>query len=895
MSASVRSSAEAAPSSSSGPVGVAASQKSAGSAGGSLPILGKIWREKYEVVEQLSDSADSPKWKGRSCDGTHDVVLRAFRPAEPDVRAQVWSKLGGIDSPHLQHPRDAQRIDEWRVEVADLPKGVPLDVWRASRTSLDADTIKAIVTQLAEALGALHAFELVHLALSPDIIFVEEKGNGLNCLIAGLDALTTFDRKESIPAAVDPFYAPPEALGLNVHVPGPGLCAWDWWSLGRIAQELVLGRHVVAHLAGGGERPFTPELRAQAETLLVEADAKGPRAGGVEKMGELDHQLQLLLRGLLTSARDARWTGDNVDRWVRGLPVKEHYTTPRAETHFRWRGRPCTVPEIAATLQTAEHWAENSVQLFEATTPGTLAHFLRWSQSQSVAHEQLTSALELADSIPLKLSSPAAQREAVTIVALLLLSAGKLMWRGRAFEASTVAAMMIELGEADALMILRALTNRSTALQIERIDPASGRLLTELGRTTGDVEGLLKRYGWLASTDVEPAARVFRLAAEPIPTLRAARDTLAQTFAGSDHPAMEKLFKAQNPGRGELVALAWVSHAPEKYKFYTHGEAAHRRAEALRARGVELVNALTWSQFERALLVGRFVFGGWGWFVLAWLIAGAVAIVLWPGKLGLAFALVPVVAAFALRMLLTPRNARSLQASLPDTRWGWRDGPARCRRELKVAGHGTSGAALETELDNVVKELTALGNVQPPVAPVPELPRFKAVRFAGTLSWGLLVVLAAAAGWRVHQHPPSMKELKMTWAPPQLPAPAVAKSGKTGAAAKSDDKDGDIKVSWPFKAGDDTVKISVRQNAEASSEQVAYATKHGRDLVAPYRPDSITTLIVLPVPSGNDVGVMIFDGKRGELVNQQVYLLEYRPIARTFVELAGRKGVFLDQ
>lgn len=897
MSAPAHSSAEAAPSSSAGGSALGAAKPTrvapaVGSDDGSLPVAGACWRGKYEIASQIDDGSGTPTWRGRAVDGGHEVVLRAIRPTDPEARTQAWSKLGGIDSPHLQHARDAQRAGEWRIEIADVVPGVPLHEWRAGRQSIDAPTIKAIVSQLAECLGALHAFALVHLNLRPEVVFVEQTGTEIFCRVGGLDAVTTFDRSEPVPAAVDPFYAPPEALGLNLHVPGAGLCAWDWWALGRVVQEAILGQHIAGQLAKAATHPPTPEARARAESLLMEADAKGPRAGAVESMSGLDASTTLMLRGLLTSAKDARWTGDNVDRWLRGLPVKEHYSTPRAETHFRWRGRPCTVQEIATILQSAEHWAENSVQLFESTTPGTMAHFLRWSISQATAHEQLTAALELAEMLPLKLSSPAAQREAVTAVGLMSLSGSKLVWRGRAFEASTVGAMLDELGETDGLMVLRALSTRSTALQVERVDAAAGRLLTELGRVTGDVESILRRYGWLPANDIAGAARVFRLALEPIATLRSNRDTLAQSFAGSDHAAIEKMFKAQGAGRTELVVLAWAAPTPERFKFFTHAEAARRRADALRTRGVELINALAWAQLERAMAVGPIVFGGWGWFILTWFFVGLAAIVLWPGLIGVGAAFVPAIVALLLRILFGSRPQRSLRDYVPEAKWTWRDGPARCQRELRVAGRGIGRAALETELGNVGKELAELKNVQPTPAPLPDLPQFGVLRFAGVVSWVVLAAFVGVGAWRVYAHPPSAKEWKAAWAPPVDQKPGASTAHAVKAA---DEKPAEVKVSWPYRPSDTAEKASLRSTQAATPEQVEYAKKHGRDLVAPYRPETIDTPIILPVPSGEAVGVMIFDGKRGELYNEQVYFLGFEPIPRTWVEVAGRKGIYLDR
>jgi hypothetical protein len=628
---------------------------------------------------------------------------------------------------------------------------------------------------------------------------------------------------------------------------------------------------------------------------LLEADPNGSRAGAIDLMPDLDPNLRVLLRGLLTTAKDARWTGDNVDRWIRGLPVKEHYDSARKDTHLRWRGRPYTVPEMATLLQSAECWAENAVQLFEPATRGTLAYFLRWSTTQSDAQAPLTTALELADSLSLKLATPSARREVVTMVALLQLSGGRLIWRGREIDGAVVPVMIAELGEAEALMVLRGLIARSTAVQIERVDSAAGRWLAEFGRTINDVESILKRNAWLNLAETADAVRIFRLALDSVPALRAIRDTLAENFAGSDQPAMEKLFKAQNVGRAELIVLTWASTAPEKFKFYTHAEAARRRAEALRTRGVELIATLTWVQLERALQTGRLILGGWGTFIATWFGLGCVAFLLWPGFLGLALMPLPGLVALLFRILNAPKQRGALHALVPDVQWTWRDGPKRCRRELQVAGRGVRCEVLEAELANVERELAALSHVQPPPVPLPALPHFPAVRIAGASSWVLLVVFAGIAGWRLVDHPISAKALKTAWSQTKEPAPETKTPVASEAVGTKTDKAGDVKISWPYKPGVELATLNVRVAQPANSEQIAYATRHGRDLVAPYRVDTINAPIVLPVPAGEDIGVMIFDGKHGELVNQQVYLLTYRPMARTWVELSNRRGVYLDQ
>jgi hypothetical protein len=473
------------------------------------------------------------------------------------------------------------------------------------------------------------------------------------------------------------------------------------------------------------------------------------------------------------------------------------------------------------------------------------------------------------------------------------LSSGKLLWRGQELGAATVAAMMRDLGETDAVTILRALTVRATALQIERIDAGAGRLLTELGRTAGDAEGVLKRYSWLAANDAAGAARLFRLSLESPAALRATRDELTKRYAGSDHPAMAKLFKAQNLGRAEFVILGWAAAAPEGFKFFTHEEADRRRAEALRTRGSELVTTLAWPQFARALQAGRIVFGDWGWFLLTWLVVGAVFALLWAGPLGLVVAAAPVVAAWLVRVIFASRHRRLLRTVHPQATWSWHDGPARCARELRVAGAGVRQQVLEEELANVQKELATLSHVTPAAAPL-QLPDFKAVRASGMFAWGLLGACLLVAGWREYQRPFGASSFKQAWAPQSAPKPAPKPAA---VAATPDEKDADIKVSWPFKSVGEATDVTVQSTVAATSAQIEYATKHGRELVKPYRPETISSAIILPVPSANpdQAAVMFFDGKRGELSNQQVYVLAYHPIPRTFISVDERKGVYLDQ
>jgi hypothetical protein len=131
---------------------------------------------------------------------------------------------------------------------------------------------------------------------------------------------------------------------------------------------------------------------------------------------------------------------------------------------------------------------------------------------------------------------------------------------------------------------------------------------------------------------------------------------------------------------------------------------------------------------------------------------------------------------------------------------------------------------------------------------------------------------------------------------------AEARTKRTSDPAKAEPKveiaipkdDADARVPWPYKAEDNPLQLPVRRNVAATSAQRSAAVSEGRCLVAAYDPKTIKTSLMMPITVGTKTGVMIFDGKRGELVNDQIYFVEFRPDARTWVDVAGFKGVYLD-
>ena len=82
---------------------------------------------------------------------------------------------------------------------------------------------------------------------------------------------------------------------------------------------------------------------------------------------------------------------------------------------------------------------------------------------------------------------------------------------------------------------------------------------------------------------------------------------------------------------------------------------------------------------------------------------------------------------------------------------------------------------------------------------------------------------------------------------------------------------------------------------EATPVQRADALKRVREILAPYKAETVPRLIIFEVPAGKQVGVMIFDGGNDTLVDNKVFLLARRPPRQTWIDLDGNQGFWLGE
>ena len=866
-----------------------------------LPVVGRVWHQIYLVREEFSSTRTSGLWRALKNE-TDDVFLRLVGRSVDGGRERTWERLMTISHPHLLQAHEEIAVEGGRMEVSAASSGMPFSKWRAE-SKFDAELVERMVRPLAGAIEALHEQGLVHLRIQPDTVFLEQRNGAFHFWLGGTEAATLFDQDQLIHAAVDPRYAPPEAGGLFQHTPGPTLRAWDWWSLGRLVQELILGRHVVGHILQRDVSRATPELTARAEALLLERDEGGTRAGAVEAMPALDKRIDLLLRGLLTGARDARWGHAQVRAWLSREPVKEHYRLSRHERMFRWRDGAHVVSDAAELLRSKEHWQEGITHVWETDRPDTLAHFLDQSQAHRPLRKKHDELLSLARLEAFKPYPAEAVREAVAAVALLELAGAQLRWRGILLDTAGFAALLAKSAtDTVAMGVARALTLRPLTSQIERNDPEAARMLTEFGNMFAAAEELAIKRGWLTRKDQRAIARMFPLAGESLPVLLANREKMLAQYACSTDSAMERLFHSEQIVAVELVVLAWAGGDAARRGFLTHRQWAERELVRLRQRGTELATQICWLRLGRALGAGLGIFGPWKFASAIWALTALFTAAIWPGPHWLAVALFPAAVAAGARFAVARWVRGKLAQAIPKyPPWTWHDGVARCRAAAAVGGTVFALRSTERLLTDVNADIAKLTAIQPPPEPIAPPPTFNAVLAVSLAGWLMFGGVFLGGVCHIRSHPPSWQEFVLAWFPPP-PAAGVNPDGsplgegEEGKPGNAEQPPGPSKISWPYRISPiDTVHVLiVTDSYQASAEQLSIATTRAKAMLEPYKPETVNTSIFIQVPVDTGYGYMIWDGPRHQLDGMRVYLSGYAPLPRTWIEVGGRKGIFID-
>ncbi len=849
--------------------------------------VGENWRGLYQVAGVFAERAG--RWyQARRLSSGEAVHLRVSALAVAPARAALFARLRALDCAQLQRPLEEHTTEWERVEVWQPDGAVPLRAWRAARSAITTALVAAVVRDLSAALVALHDAGLGHFNLNPNVVTVDTDGAGPKFVVGSFDTLTAVKQDGLVLIDADPLYAPPETAGLAKHPAGESLFAWDWWSLGRVLQELLLGEHILHHLPDATIAALPQGLRGQAEALLFERATGSLRAGGVELMPNLDPRHTRLLRGLLTSACDARWGAAEVREWLAGEMPAEHYHAPRQARFFRLGGRAHTVSDAAEILRGPAHWtgAERQLAPDEA---GTLARFLASSPDHRDELDSFKAAAELAGSKALSDVPAPVRRALAAALALHALAQRPFRWRGGLLDAAHIRAELARPGALDAARAeLSALAEPVIVLQIRRHDKAGASLLERSVKFIAEAEKLFAQKLALPPAKVGDPALLWQIGLEGEAAWSAAVLAFRAKYTLTSHAALEAIFTTPHPTPAMLLVLARVAADPARFGFVSAEELRRRRLARLAEERVALGRIIFWRRLEAAMRAGPVVFGR-GWIAV---LAGSGALGLLavhvPGPSGAALGLGPVLLAVALRLAANRLQADVVARLMPELpRWRWHDAARRCAVEAAALGRTSNKSVhLPTALAEHVRVTAEIRSISVAADKVrPEAPHRPFATWAITgLGWILALALLVGSVVQGVRHPPSWTAHVVAW----------QKSLALKAAVETEQRV--LRISWPFKPllSEEPFTLGVQGDFEPTAEQLRYARERADQLIAPYEPKTIDATIVIFVPLGDKAGgALFFDGKKNTFIGTKGVLIPSAPLARSWVQIGDKRVVYI--
>jgi hypothetical protein len=861
---------------------------------GSPIATGQRWHA-YQIGDAIP-AEEGWKFHGVNVGMLEDVNIHV-RPIGENraARTEAWLKLQNGKYPGLIQVSEAVEENGFRFEMTQVPPAATLREW-ANTHQASLDDVESLLRQLAATVQAIHSVGVVHCNLTLDTIHLVAGDAGLKVLIGGLDYVTLYDQPGLIALPVNPLYAP--------HRAGPGLRGWDWWSLGRLMQELVLGQPVLGLVLGRDVSRITPELKARAEALLLERDVAGPKAGAVEKMPRMSDDLASLLRGLLSSSRDGRWGWREVQCWLKREAVPDRYDLTRNDRLFLWKDRAFTTTEAAEYFSAEPNWADGVEHIFDTKNESSFVAFVTREQELSAVREQLDA---LRDFVQL----PAWREFPVEVVRTVIAAASwlqiggerrSLLLRGKRVDFGFLRALIKTDPVAEGLALVRAIIAPPFIQLITSRDGETARLLSTISANATEVMAAAEKNEWLKPGDTETLARLMLCVLEGDAELIRHREELRKRFALSRHPHIETIFKAPKAKHKELILLAFAAGDPERTGFVTHVDWSRDRYRVLRERGERLAAKLFWLRLERILKFGPLVFGRWPWVAVAWVLLGGAIAALSSPATGIVAGAVIALGLFGLRFALCAmQRGDVLKYSQMPKPWTMRSRLDRCREEaLAVLPDEPSRAITQvwSELSSINKEIAALA-LSPSPGAIPQPPALL-LSWSGTVaSWTLVL---ATLGWLAWPNLPASKS-PLESAYRQLPEITDAGPKPAGGKPKilltteerffSDPRS--VYVNWSFEEPSYAPPLPVRGYAKPTPEQVATALIDGQKLVAPYAPQTARGVIAVPViTENNEPSVMLYDVKKRMLLDRRIFKLDQFPeVERSWHDLDRRKVLYL--
>ncbi len=282
------------------------------------------------------------------------VMAKLYRPGIAP-KGQVLERVAGVAHAHVVRLLAHGVSDGIAYEVMEYCAGGSLrDLMSAGAPT--PEQLNTILSEIAEAVAALHDCQVIHRDLKPENVLVR-RPEPLDLVLTDFGIASLQDATQLFTGtARTARYAAPEAMTGILDT------AADYWSLGMILVELLAGAHPFADLSDA-------VIAHRLATGTIDTDAL------------VDPAWRRLCRGLLQRDPGQRWGIAEIRRWLAKdptLPEPAASTAPLAHA-YRIQGEECrTPPELAAAF--SRHWEAAGKDL-------SRGHFEAWVREDLKDHD----------------------------------------------------------------------------------------------------------------------------------------------------------------------------------------------------------------------------------------------------------------------------------------------------------------------------------------------------------------------------------------------------------------------------------------------------------------------------------------------------------------------------
>jgi serine/threonine protein kinase len=224
-------------------------------------------------------------------------VIKLYRRRGDQASREVWASLEQLSTGHVVQILDRGQASGHDFEVMEyVPGGNLAGLVGRDGEKATSSLVRNVVRQVASALKQLHDQGIIHQDLKPENVLIRsEKPLDLAVADFGISRVL-HQTRVAAEASGTLAYLAPELL---LRSGGQTSSTRDWWALGMIARELLIG-----------QRPFDDMVEPAIDAAVM--------LRGIDLSGIDDPQLRRLCGGLLTRDPEARWGWTEVEEWLDG-------------------------------------------------------------------------------------------------------------------------------------------------------------------------------------------------------------------------------------------------------------------------------------------------------------------------------------------------------------------------------------------------------------------------------------------------------------------------------------------------------------------------------------------------------------------------------------------------